>query len=121
MSYNLSLSAKEIDETLAGAKDFLGRNPATEAYVDEAIGKIELTPGPAGPQGPKGDVGPQGPQGEKGEKGDTGATGPRGATGEKGADGYTPVKGTDYFTDADIAEIVNAVYAKVANGNGVAY
>lgn len=38
-----------------------------------------------------------------------------------GADGKPPVKGTDYFTDADINEIVNAVYAKVADGNGVAY
>jgi hypothetical protein len=39
----------------------------------------------------------------------------------KGAAGKTPVKGTDYFTTADINEIVNAVYAKVADGNGVAY
>ena len=44
--------------------------------------------------GPQGEIGPQGPQGEKGEKGDT------------GADGKTPVKGVDYFTDADKAEIV---------------
>lgn len=41
--------------------------------------------------------------------------------GEDGKDGYTPVKGTDYFTTADIADIVNAVYDKVADGNGVAY
>lgn len=39
----------------------------------------------------------------------------------KGSDGKTPVKGTDYFTSADIQEIVNAVYNKVADGNGVAY
>lgn len=38
----------------------------------------------------------------KGAKGDTGAT---------GAAGYTPVKGTDYFTEADKAEIVSAVLA----------
>ena len=41
--------------------------------------------------------------------------------GSKGNPGATPVKGTDYFTQADINEIVNAVYAKVADGNGVAY
>lgn len=29
----------------------------------------------------------------------------------KGADGYTPVKGTDYFTEADKVEMVNAVIA----------
>lgn len=39
----------------------------------------------------------------------------------KGEDGHTPVKGTDYFTQSDIAEIVNAVYAKVADGNEVVY
>lgn len=38
-----------------------------------------------------------------------------------GEDGYTPIKGTDYFTDADIAQIVDAVYAKVADGSEVEY
>lgn len=33
----------------------------------------------------------------------------RGSTGAAGAVGATPVKGTDYFTDADKAEMVNAV------------
>ena len=41
--------------------------------------------------------------------------------GKDGADGKTPEKGVDYFTDADINEIVDAVYRKVANGNEVAY
>ena len=67
--------------------------------------------GPAGEQGPKGDKGDtgeqgpqgiQGPQGEQGPKGDTGDIGPQGPA---GADGHTPVKGTDYFTEADIAAI----------------
>ena len=31
--------------------------------------------------------------------------------GPKGDDGVTPVKGTDYFTEADKAEIVSAVIA----------
>jgi hypothetical protein len=44
-------------------------------------------------------VGPQGPQGPKGDTGDSGPQGP------KGADGKTPVKGVDYFTDADKQEI----------------
>lgn len=42
---------------------------------------------------------------KNGSKGDTGATG------SNGADGKTPVKGTDYFTDADKAEMVDAVIA----------
>lgn len=35
--------------------------------------------------------------------------GASGAAGKNGADGYTPVKGTDYWTDADKAEIVDEV------------
>lgn len=74
--------------------------------------------GPQGEKGEKGDTGPTGatgPKGDKGDKGDTGATGPQGATGPagasgaKGADGYTPVRGTDYWTDADQEAIVQQV------------
>lgn len=36
---------------------------ATRDYVDNAISRIELTPGPKGDKGDKGDVGPQGPAG----------------------------------------------------------
>ncbi len=44
-----------------------------------------------------------------GEKGDTGAQGPQGGKGDQGTpgkDGYTPVKGTDYFTEEEKAEFV---------------
>ena len=70
--------------------------------------------GPAGEQGPKGDTGEAGPQGIQGPKGDTGDIGPQGPQGIQGeqgpqgpagADGHTPVKGTDYFTESDIAAI----------------
>ena len=37
--------------------------------------------------------------------------GPAGPAGPAGADGKTPVKGTDYFTEADKQEIVSAVLA----------
>lgn len=66
-------------------------------------------PGATGKQGPAGAdglAGPQGPQGEKGDKGDTGATGPK------------PIKGTDYFTAADKAELVSAVIAALPVYNG---
>ena len=43
--------------------------------------------------------------GEKGDKGDKGDTGAQGIQGEKGADGYTPKRGTDYWTPADIQAI----------------
>lgn len=66
------------------------------------------SPGADGAKGDKGDTGatgPQGPKGDKGDKGDKGATGATGATGPK------PVKGTDYFTEADKEEIVQQVIA----------
>ncbi len=54
-------------------------------------------------------------------KGPAGATGATGATGAPGADGKTPVKGTDYFTAADKAELVQAVLAALPNGDTEAY
>lgn len=80
-----------------------------------------------GEQGLKGDKGEKGDaftyadftaeqlealKGEKGDKGDKGDTGEAGAKGEKGAqgnpgvDGKTPIRGTDYWTDADKSEIL---------------
>ena len=47
----------------------------------------------------------KGEKGDKGEQGIQGIQGEKGATGSKGADGYTPVKGTDYWTDEDKTEI----------------
>lgn len=41
--------------------------------------------------------------------------GPQGEQGQTGADGYTPVKGTDYFTDAEISSIVST--AKTVGGS----
>ena len=51
-------------------------------------------------------------KGDKGDKGDTGAT---------GADGYTPVKGTDYWTAADKAEMVDDVLAALPTWTGGNY
>ena len=50
-------------------------------------------------------TGAQGETGPQGDKGDTGEQGPA------GADGYTPVKGTDYWTEEDQAAIVADVLA----------
>lgn len=70
-------------------------------------------PGATGPAGPQGATGPKGPQGDKGEKGDTGATGATGPQGPVGPDGKTPVRGTDYWTEADKAEVIAAAKASV--------
>lgn len=40
---------------------------------------------------------------------------------EAPADGHTPIKGTDYFTEADKAEMVNAVLAALPAAEGVSY
>lgn len=48
----------------------------------------------------------------RGDKGDTGA---------KGADGKTPVKGTNYWTEADKAEIVNDTLAALPEWTGGSY
>lgn len=44
-----------------------------------------------------------------------------GLKGEKGADGKTPVKGTDYWTEADKAEIVNDTLAALPKWTGGNY
>ena len=62
------------------------------------------SPGIQGPQGIQGARGPSGPQGPQGERG---IQGPAGASGRDGNDGRTPVKGTDYFTNAEITSIKN--------------
>ena len=57
-----------------------------------------------------------GEKGDKGDKGDTGATGAKGDKGETGAAGAAPVRGTDYWTAADIATIKSYVDAAILNG-----
>lgn len=70
-------------------------------------------PGKDGSDGLPGDKGDKGDTGEKGDKGDPGKDGAdglpgaKGDKGDKGDDGYTPIKGTDYWTAADKAGIVS--------------
>ena len=47
--------------------------------------------------------------------------GATGGTGAAGKDGTTPVKGTDYFTDADKTEMVNAVLTALPTWTGGSY
>ena len=59
-----------------------------------------------------------GKDGAQGEKGETGPVGPQGP---KGTDGKTPVKGVDYYTDADKQEMVEAVLTALPDGTEVSY
>lgn len=103
----------EIDANIATeVEKYLEENPvdidmtgyATEKYVEDAISVIELTPGPAGPQG---------------EPGKDGKDGAPGKDGQNGQDGKTPVRGTDYWTSEDKAEIVADVLAAMPAAEGV--
>ena len=54
----------------------------------------------------------------RGEKGETGAKGDTGAIGEAG---HTPVKGVDYFTDAEKSEMIQAVLDALPAAEGASY
>lgn len=106
-----------------------------EDLTPEQKATLKGDPGPVGPQGPKGETGDVGPQGEQGPKGDPftysdftesqleSLRGPQGIQGEigpmgpKGEKGDIPVKGIDYFTDEDKAEMLNNYYTKTDVNN----
>lgn len=103
--------------------------------------------GASGIQGPEGPAGKDGDPGEKGNDGISpivsiesisGGTkititdyqgahsfdvmnGQNGERGPSGTNGYTPVKGVDYYTDTDKQEMVAAVIAALPNGDEVNY
>ena len=57
-------------------------------------------------------------KGEKGDTGETGSVGPQGPPGENGKDGYTPVKGTDYLTETEVADLESQVLSAVTSAIG---
>ena len=77
--------------------------------------------GATGAKGDAGAAGPAGSQGPAGAPGKDGAPGAQGEKGDPGAPGKTPVRGTDYWTEADKQEIVNSVIAALPDGTEVSY
>ena len=140
LNYNTVMEKIDrVENNIGGAvQDYLIKNPVvvdlsnyyTKSQVDAAIDTVELTPGPQGPQGPQGPEGPQGapgkdgqdgapgPAGPAGKDGAPGQQGPQGEPGAPGQDGHTPVKGTDYWTETDKAEMVADVIAAIPGGGG---
>ena len=143
LNYNTVMEKIDRVENNIGeaVNDYLIKNPVvvdlsnyyTKSQVDAAIDAVELTPGPQGPQGPEGPqgapgkdgqdgapgpAGPAGPAGKDGAPGQQGPQGEPGAPGAPGQDGHTPVKGTDYWTETDKAEIVADVIAAIPGGGG---
>lgn len=122
LNYNTVMEKIDRVENNIGeaVNDYLIKNPVvvdlsnyyTKSQVDAAIDAVELMPGPTGPAGPAGKDGAPGQQGPQGEPGAPGAPG------APGQDGHTPVKGTDYWTETDKAEIVADVIAALPVYNG---
>lgn len=92
---------------LQGAKGEKGDKGDTGAQGPKGDPGADGAKGDPGERGPKGETGAPGEQGPKGETGSTGPQGPQGPAGE------TPVKGTDYFTQADKQEIAEDAAALV--------
>lgn len=87
-----------------------------EGTEPEWLASLKGPKGDQGLKGEKGDPGQNGAQGPAGAIGPKGDPGQNGATGPKGVDGKTPVRGTDYWTEADVAEIHKYIDAKIAEG-----
>lgn len=103
------LDEKYIPDTIARSSEIPSLNGyATEQYVDDAIANIEISGGSDGKDGISATHSWNGTVLTI-----TSASGTSSADlkGEKGDDGYTPIKGTDYFTAADKNELVDAVLA----------
>ena len=92
-----------------------------DMFTPEQLAALKGPKGDTGEQGIQGPQGEQGIQGIQGPKGDTGAPGAaftydmftpeqlaalKGPKGDPGTNGTTPVKGVDYYTDADKQEMV---------------
>ena len=109
-----------IPETIDAAFDAITAEAETLPAGSSATASFDgetktLTIGvPKGDKGDTGDQGPAGQDGAPGKDGADGAPGKDGKDGADGADGHTPVKGTDYWTAEDKAEIVAAAAAEVA-------
>ena len=138
--YYASASALEasVQEPMAGDAYGVGVSEPYDIYIFDGVTESWVNNGPlqgakgekgdkgdTGAQGPKGDPGADGAKGDPGEpgpKGETGAPGEQGPKGETGSTGpqgpqgpagKTPVKGTDYFTQADKQEIAEDAAALV--------
>lgn len=65
--------------------------------------------------------GQDGEKGEQGIPGEKGQDGTNGTNGKDGIDGKTPVKGTDYYTEADKQEMIDLVLDALPNAEGVGF
>ena len=147
-SVSYSNAALPNISTVGGALDELVPNSHTHANKDTldklsvTNGKLQYNGSDVGLKGDKGDTGATGAPGLKGDTGAPGKDGKDGTNGitpaigtngnwylgttdtgkpSRGEKGKTPVKGTDYWTEADKAEIVNDTLAALPKWTGGSY
>lgn len=116
LGYYASLAALQAAVTAPDIGDAygVGAEAPYDICVFAEIGWVNNGP----IQGPAGERGEQGPQGIQGPQGPQGVQGEQGAAGE---DGYTPQRGTDYWTAADKQEIIDSVLAALPAAEGVSF
>ena len=108
-------SGNVSDEKIAEAVEkYLSENPV-ETLTEEDVQRIVSEYVAAHKEELKGD------KGDKGDTGAPGADGKDGADGAAGADGYTPVRGTDYWTADDIAEIQSYIDSQIGGALNGSY
>ena len=112
-----SMTLTVTPEQLAGRSPYIGDNGNWFEYVGTAFIDTEIKA--QGEQGVQGVRGEQGAQGIQGSQGDQGAQGIQGVQGVQGESGYTPIKGTDYYTAAEKTEIVNAAVSEINESIGL--
>lgn len=112
LGYYATLAALQADVTKPAVGDAygVGLSEPYDIYIYDGVTGTWVNNGPL-----------QGAKGDKGDKGDTGEQGPQGIQGIQGEAGYTPVRGTDYWTAADQASIVDNVLAALPTWNGGSY
>lgn len=105
------LAGRSVEAIRSMSADAETLEPGSEATASYDIGANRLHFGI--PKGLKGDKGDTGARGADGVNGINGRDGRDGTNGRDGVDGRTPVKGTDYFTSADIDEVVQETLDRV--------
>lgn len=93
-------------------KDKLSTSQLNNA-IDDALAQAKESGEFKGDKGDKGDQGIQGISGKDGVNGQNGLNGLDGRDGRDGTDGKTPIKGVDYFTDAEKQELIANINAEV--------
>lgn len=118
ITVELNTPAIELD-TPTGGRGLKGDQGPQGVQGDKGDKGDKGEKGDKGDTGDQGIQGPQGPQGEQGIQGEQGVQGEKGDKGDTGDDGYTPIKGVDYFTAEDIASLnIPAKVSDLTNDTG---